>query len=285
MKSTGERLITDYSMGKGAIEHLHRYAIALSFVKGKKVLDIACGEGYGTNLMANYASSIIGVDISDEAINHAKEKYKKNNLSYKLGSATDIPLEDNSVDVVVSYETLEHHDKHDEMFAEIKRVLTDTGLLIISTPEKVNYHSVDPNNIFHIKEITGEDFDQLLGRHFSNFKVFKQKFLQSSLIYSLDKQFKNVVEYQGDFETVSNSFFDESNIFNIALASVDSNFVIDLPISLYSGDDFINAGITQIYKRHDKKLEQALSEVYNSKSYRIGNLLLKPFSLLKKLFS
>jgi ubiquinone/menaquinone biosynthesis C-methylase UbiE len=284
LKSTGERLITDYSMGKGAIEHLHRYAITIPFITKKKVLDIASGEGYGTNIMAQYASSIIGVDISDEAVNHAKEKYKKHNLNYIVGSAFEIPLEDNSVDVVVSFETLEHHDKHDEMFKEIKRVLNSTGILIISTPQKENYHAVDPNNVFHIKELTGDEFNSLVNKYFTNYKIFKQKYIQSSLIYSVGQAFKNVLEYKGDFQQVHSSSFDNSNMFNIAVACNDTSNEIELPISLYAGDNFINEGVSQIYKANDLKLEEALKVAYNSNSYKIGNLILKPFSFIKNLF-
>ncbi|MCY7293598.1 MAG: class I SAM-dependent methyltransferase, partial [Ferruginibacter sp.] len=135
---TGERLET-FVNSEVAVEHLHRYAIVLPLVNDKKVLDIASGEGYGSNLIAGHASQAIGVDICPDAIARANTKYKKNNLKFLEGSADAIPLANAFADVVVSFETLEHHDKHEEMLAEVKRVLKPDGFLIMSSPNKKYY--------------------------------------------------------------------------------------------------------------------------------------------------
>src|SRR3982750_1352378 len=89
------------------IEHLHRYAIAQDVCAQKIVLDIACGEGYGSNLIAAKAAKVIGVDIDTGVIESAKSKYKRNNLQYYQGNADNIPCENNFFDVVVSFETIE----------------------------------------------------------------------------------------------------------------------------------------------------------------------------------
>ncbi|MGB7416076.1 MAG: class I SAM-dependent methyltransferase, partial [Thermosynechococcaceae cyanobacterium] len=124
----GERLET-HIYNEVAVEHLHRYAITMELVKGKKVLDLASGEGYGSSLMAQVASHVTGVDISQEALDHARKKYLKSNLLFLQGSADNIPVESNTIDIVVSFETIEHHDKHEEMLLEIKRILKSDGLL------------------------------------------------------------------------------------------------------------------------------------------------------------
>jgi ubiquinone/menaquinone biosynthesis C-methylase UbiE len=138
-KWSGERLET-FIHNENAIEHLHRYALASTYVKDKIVLDIASGEGYGSNLLSVHAAKVTGVDIDAASVKRAMDVYKKNNLQFKEGSADAIPLADSSVDVIVSFETLEHHDKHEEMFSEIRRVLKQDGLLIMSTPEKRFYN-------------------------------------------------------------------------------------------------------------------------------------------------
>ena len=104
---TGERLET-FVLNDSTIEHLHRYAIAKELVQGKRVLDIACGEGYGSNLLAASADFVNGVDIDQVVIAHAAEKYKKENLSFSQGSVEKIPFDANTFDMVVSFETLEH---------------------------------------------------------------------------------------------------------------------------------------------------------------------------------
>lgn len=89
----------------------------------------------------------------------AKEKYKAHNLEYKVGQADKIPYKSNFFDVVVSFETLEHHDKHIEMMEEIKIVLKQGGICIISTPDKLVYSDKkNYQNPFHVKELYKEDF-------------------------------------------------------------------------------------------------------------------------------
>ena len=91
--------------------------------------DIACGEGYGSSLLSQTASSVAGVDISADAVAHASEAYHRDNLSFLVGSCAAIPLAAASVDIVVSLDTLEHLEQHEEMFREIKRVLSPGGTL------------------------------------------------------------------------------------------------------------------------------------------------------------
>ena len=164
---TGERYTPETS-GQVQLEHLHRYAIAKELVVGKKVLDIACGEGYGSSILSTSAKKVTGVDISEYAIKHAKSKYKKKNLEFLLGSCSSIPLDDNSVDIVVSFETIEHHDQHEAMMAEIVRVMTAKGLLIISSPNKLEYSDIPAySNPYHVKELYREELIKLLGNYFS----------------------------------------------------------------------------------------------------------------------
>ena len=82
---TGERYLTEIH-GSIELEHLHRYLFARQFSLGKRVLDIASGEGYGSALLAQSAANVIGVDIAAEAVAHAKVKYQADNLEFKIGS-------------------------------------------------------------------------------------------------------------------------------------------------------------------------------------------------------
>src|SRR6185295_11024620 len=105
---TGERFVPG-TRGEIWIEHWHRYHFASRWVAGKDVLDIACGEGYGTAFMARRAGRVTGVDISPQAVEHARRTYGTlRNAQFTVGSCTSIPAPDESVDVAVSFETLEH---------------------------------------------------------------------------------------------------------------------------------------------------------------------------------
>jgi ubiquinone/menaquinone biosynthesis C-methylase UbiE len=186
LEYTGERY-TPEERGKIELEHFHRYIFTSNIVKEKQVLDIACGEGYGSNILADFASHVIGVDISDEAILHAKHKYKKSNLEFKQGSCDEIPLVDSSIDTVVSFETIEHHDKHEAMLKEIKRVLKPGGILIISSPEKHEYTDiVGSNNPHHVKELYRQEFEDLIISYFHNVAFLGQRVVYGSAILRED---------------------------------------------------------------------------------------------------
>jgi len=173
MEFTGERFIPlkELMEDEIAFEHLHRYHAAKELIKGKVVLDIACGEGYGADILSVNAEKVFGVDIDADTIEHAKNTYKKENIDFIKGSTDSIPLPDDSVDVVISYETIEHIDEESQkrFLNEIKRVLKKDGLLIISTPDKINYSDrYAHTNEFHLKEFKKEEFILFLNNYFAN---------------------------------------------------------------------------------------------------------------------
>jgi len=182
LEYTGERFLPELS-GNIELEHKHRYLYALAYAKGKVVLDIASGEGYGTALLASQAARVYGVDISEEAVAHAKEKYKLPNVEYRQGTCAKIPLPDNTVDFLVSFETIEHHTEHEQMLAEIKRVLKPGGLVLVSSPDKETYTD-KPNyhNPYHIKELYKNEFETLFRLNFRNVDCLGQKVTFGSFI-------------------------------------------------------------------------------------------------------
>ena len=191
MGFTGERYVPTVQ-GRIRYEHLHRYALALEFVQGKSVLDIASGEGYGSAYLSKVANSVIGVDIDRECVNFSRNKYGDiANLEFVVGSCDAIPLSSESLDIVTSFETLEHHDKHDEMMREIKRVLKPGGVLVISAPNRLTYSenpqsaSANPNNQFHVKEPYEYQFVSLLSRYFKNVKLYGQRLAIGSFVFPL----------------------------------------------------------------------------------------------------
>lgn len=182
LEMTGERFIP--GMGEGIeLEHMHRYIVARELAKNKEVLDIASGEGYGSRILANNAKNVIGVDISQDAVDYANKKYSTDNLKYLQGNAALIPLPDASVDMVVSFETIEHHDKHEEMMREIKRVLRQNGLLCISSPEKYAYSDItEYSNEYHVKELYRAEFTDLLDKNFKRHVMLGQRVSYGSVI-------------------------------------------------------------------------------------------------------
>lgn len=179
---TGERFVPSIQ-GEIALEHLHRYALAQLLASGKRVLDIACGEGYGSHLLAEKAMSVVGIDLDATAIAHAQEKYSLHNLKFLQGDCSSLPLNNGSVDLVVSFETLEHHAEHEAMMTELRRVLSPTGVLLISTPDRRHY-SDERNyvNPFHVRELYADEFRQLILRHFPHADFYGQRIVYGSLV-------------------------------------------------------------------------------------------------------
>ena len=218
LEFTGECFVPGVH-GNIELEHLHRYLQACEIAKDKIVLDIASGEGYGSFMLSDKAAMVTGVDISDEAVNHARAKYRRSNLRYLVGTCADIPLPDCSVDLVVSFETIEHHDEHEAMMLEIKRVLRPNGSLLISSPDKFRY-SIEPKhtNPFHVKELYGNEFKDLVDRHFRNSTFFGQRVLYGSSILP-DASVTPSMCYWKNGEESGVSSGDNRPLYWIALAS------------------------------------------------------------------
>ncbi len=142
MKFTGERYLPETVSPEISYEHWHRYLFANQYIKGKVILDIACGEGYGSNFLSETAKKVLGVDISEESIIHASSKYLKDNLEFRQGSASSVPIKGKSIfDVIISFETIEHISEVDQglFLNEVKRLLKPQGIFLVSTPNKFLY--------------------------------------------------------------------------------------------------------------------------------------------------
>lgn len=199
MKFTGERYVLS-EKGRIFLEHFHRYAVLLDAVKGKDVLDIASGEGYGSAMLAKTAKSVTGVDISAEAIAHAKKKYRIENLRYLEGNAAELNLPDNSFDMVVSFETIEHLSQQDEVMAEFSRVLRPDGVLVLSSPNRPIYQKeCGSNNEFHIKELDFAELDLLLKKKFEFVEYYGQRLQIGSVISPISPSL-GLYSYQGYIE-------------------------------------------------------------------------------------
>ncbi len=185
---TGERF-TPECVREIWYEHWHRYAFALPLARGRRVLDAACGEGYGSALLAGTAASVLGVDIDATALAHARSRYgTRANLRYEAGDATALDtLADGGFDLIVSLETLEHVEAQERMVAGFARLLAPGGLLLLSSPDKRTYSDLTGfRNEHHVRELYRDELLALLRPHFPAVRLFGQKLLFQSAIWSLD---------------------------------------------------------------------------------------------------
>lgn len=182
---TGERF-TPECVREMWLEHYARYAFATRFASARKVLDCACGEGFGAAMLAATAAQVDAVDLSEQAVAHARQRYPAPNLRFHQANALQLPFADASFDLVVSFETLEHLVEHEQLLAEFARVLKPDGILLISTPDKRVYSDLAGyRNEFHPRELYAHEFAALLAREFEHTEVYGQQLLFQSSIQSL----------------------------------------------------------------------------------------------------
>jgi SAM-dependent methyltransferase len=169
---TGERIVP----GKVDVflfrEHEARYVFAGRLVKDKRVLDVACGAGIGTHyLLEAGAQSCLGLDIDAAAVDYARAAYK--GCCFTQCDATNLCLPDESVDVVVSFETIEHLGNQLRFLQECNRVLSPGGILICSTPNR-KVHRWANRNRYHFHEFKVDEFEVLLKTVFSDVQLYGQ---------------------------------------------------------------------------------------------------------------
>jgi len=173
---TGERFVPG-AAGEIWYEHWHRYLFASGLVAGRGVLDVACGEGYGSALLARSARHVIGVDLASHVIAHARTRYvSQANLAFLEADCTALPFPEGAFDAVVSFETIEHLSAQQAFLDEVRRVLRRDGLFILSCPNKVEYtDKKSVVNAFHVRELYRDELMALLAPRFQHSAWYGQR--------------------------------------------------------------------------------------------------------------
>lgn len=178
-------------------EHLARYRFAISYIKGKKVLDAGCGCGNGAYFLATKgAKKVVGVDNSEEALAYCRNHYQAPNLSFKKMDCKRLKFGDETFDAIVSFEVIEHLKIPVAFLKEIKRVLTKKGIFIISTPNAEDKSSVKSK--FHFREYNPEQLRCLLEKYFSGVILYGQRF-NPLLIKESEEKAKQVAGVSRNF--------------------------------------------------------------------------------------
>lgn len=259
LEFTGERF-TPECVREMAYEHWHRYAWAAGLVEGRDVLDAACGEGYGSHLLAARARSVTGLDIGEEAVTHARERYRRDNLRFDQGDATNLPYEDDCFDVVVSFETLEHLEAQEALLAEFRRVLRPEGCLVISSPDRKTYSDeTGYDNPFHVRELYRDELESLISARFPAFRLYGQKLMFASALWALDGAAGQQLLIDEGGTVQSTSVPDYPPLYYLLVAAAEERFLPDLPgLSLYSDRD------ESVYRHYNEEV---------AKHIRAGHLL------------
>ena len=255
-------------------EHYHRYALAARWCANTRTLDAACGEGYGSAMLAQMATSVEGVDISPQAIEHARQRYGHlENAGFSVADCTSLPFEDNEFDRVVSFETLEHLADHDQLLAEFRRVLKPDGCLILSSPDKATYSDGQNTvNEYHVKELYRDELEELIHRHFPVYRLLGQKLMFHSAIWSIDGFDRVALDQVSAGSRNSPESITQPPMYFIALCAADNTSLPDVDGCLWLFDDQ-EESVYQHYhaeiRRHIAaggiiaKLEEEIAELKN----------------------
>jgi SAM-dependent methyltransferase len=175
---TAERIIPQHSDSEDGrlmyLRHLFAYEEAARRVpSGATVLDVGCGEGYGTHVLAHAACSAVGVDLDGGSIAHATTAYGGETCRFQIYDGISIPLPSHSVDVAVSFQVLEHVLNDTLFVTEAARVVRPGGLCMMTTPNRDLRLAPGerPWNRYHVREYDAGGLRNLLGQHFSHVEV------------------------------------------------------------------------------------------------------------------
>lgn len=177
---TGERIIPKQLKPTNGmlLEHIARYYFATPYVQGR-VLDIACGTGYGCHMVAKErkreVNEIIGVDNDEETIFYANHEYYHQKVTYRLGDAIDpkLPEQLGMFDTILSFETIEHVEDDQLFMDNVYRMLKPGGKLVLSSPFGRG-RGKPTSEPFHVHQLTPEEFEQLFVR-FSQVEIYYQR--------------------------------------------------------------------------------------------------------------
>jgi len=174
LEPTGERMIeAAYFKSREAytiyVMHAASYAFAERYCHGKRVLDLGCGSGYGVNRLSSVAESIVGVDVSEEAVAFAREAYPRGNSRFEIIEPNgSLPFERESFDVVLSFQVIEHVEDELHYLREAHRVLKSGGTLVVITPDRTHrlLPGQRPWNRWHLREYSLKELTSLIGQIF-----------------------------------------------------------------------------------------------------------------------
>ena len=266
LEFTGERF-TPECVREIWYEHMHRYAFASSLVSGLSVLDAACGEGYGSSLLALTAHSVSGVDIDEKTIEHAGQRYGRDNLEFHAADCLNLPFDDDSFDCVVSFETVEHLSDQERLISEFARVLKPGGFALISSPDKAIYtEALGNQNEFHVRELYRDEFQDLIRTQFVACKILQQQLMFHSVIWSDEEGRATFHRDDGESVQEDNRPSGRGTYLLAICASTDESLP-DLESSVWMFDDVASS----VYRHylHEIRKNMAAGEILSDMKRKI----------------
>jgi SAM-dependent methyltransferase len=189
MNFTGERVIPGEVDADLFNEHWARYLFASRYAAGKRVLDAACGSGYGSALLGRGAARVTGIDVAPEAVDYARSHYADTHVTFARADCFSLPFAAGQFNLVVAFEIVEHISDAAGFLKELRRVLAPGGRLLISTPNRL-YYTEDRGEVnpYHEKEYSFAEFTALIESAFPDFEIFLEDHVAGLLISEAERR-------------------------------------------------------------------------------------------------
>lgn len=222
--SKAERWVKGFLHSDTEIHHLNRYNFVVPFVKDKLVLDIACGCGYGSFLLANEgkANLVVGVDLDEESIRYGNFRYRSDRVNRIVFDATKFEYK-NKFDSIICFETIEHISDFELLINNLHNLLENDGELYISTP--INKETTRVlSNPYHVIEWSFHDFHKLFIEKFTIENIYIQDIVidknlhsKTKLISRLKNRFFRIFNIKKERKLVKGKSFEEyKNQYNMS---------------------------------------------------------------------
>src|SRR5262245_45555884 len=166
---TGERLVAGDPLFLADLSrHIVAYRTAQDYVRGKRVLDAGCGDGYGTDLLAETAAYAVGVDRSLDTVAVARRRYQRPNLAYRVCDLPRLMELGERFDVVCNFQVIEHLTDPEPFLRGAQPVLEPGGCLSVTTPNRLTSHIENP---YHVHEYVADELRAMLAKVFATVEV------------------------------------------------------------------------------------------------------------------
>jgi len=260
LEFTGERYTPERDR-EIAQEHWHRYAFARPLGAGRRVLDAACGEGYGSAMMAAAGARVLGLDLGADVVAHARQRYGSlPGLAFEQADATALDqLPDASFDLVLSFETLEHVQHQERMLDGFARLLAPGGLLLVSTPDRHTYTDLTGvENPHHVRELYRPEFEAMLAARFPVRRLFGQKLLFQSLLWAMDGGVSPAQAFSLDGQAIHDGVTN-APMYYLAACAREPSTLEALPALSVFGDQ--SEGVYEAYRREVTNFRNAMAYI------------------------
>ena len=200
LADTGERMIPP---GPGEVSfvwerHRFAYAFALDHVENRRVLDVGCGTGYGSDLLATRASRVLALDQDAAAISYCRDHYARDNLHYEVADANRLSHV-NAFDVVLSFQVIEHVPDPHDFLRRLRQAAVPGGTVLVTTPNVREPEEGPSGNLFHVSEMNADQLRALAAAVFTDYDVWGvgysrpnpvRKLVQRTPLYRLGRLLK-----------------------------------------------------------------------------------------------